>query len=201
VFTGFRPSFKKKIRMNNKVAEAKIRLKNIIEKYEKQKSIHFTEKIITINAEKENLWVTIFLICFLIILPILCIIYLIYFERCNILIGISAILLIPFWNLLKEVFIGETELEINFTEKYLLVKNINTVLGRFYKIHKIKFSDIYKSELKVNSFNGEYTTIEWIRLFLIDKKGKKIVLANFDNELPDTLIANEVNIIIGLIKN
>ena len=187
--------------MINKVVESKVRLKNIVKKYKKQKSIDFTEKIITVNAKKENLWETILLICFFIILPILCTIYFIYCEKYNIFIGIPALLLIPFWNLIKEIFTGEPKLKINFTEKYLEMKNTNLVLAKFNKINKIKFSDISTSELKVKSYNGENTNSEWIELFITDKKGKKILLANFNNKLPESLIAKELNIIITLVKN
>ena len=187
--------------MTNEIAESKVRLKNIIKKYKKQKSIDLTEKIITVNAKNENLWETVLLICFFIILPILCTIYFIFNEMYNIYIGIPALLMIPFWNLIKNIFTGEPELEINFKEKYLVVKNANLVLKKFNKTKKIKFNEVSTSELNVKSYDGEYTDSEWIELFITDKKGEKILLANFNNKLPESLIAKELNIIITLIKN
>ena len=186
--------------MNSKITEAKIRLKNLIEKYEKQKSINLSEDIITINAKRESFWITLILVCFLIILPISTIFYFIYSNENNLLIGFCVLTAISLWNLLNRIFVGETNVEINFIEKYLIVKNRNLVLAKIYKTRKILFSDIYKSELKIKSNYSEYGTEEWIRLSLTNKMGIKYVITNFDNKFPETLMAKEICRIIELVK-
>lgn len=187
--------------MNYRITEAKNRLKIIIKKHERQKSVQLTENILSVIAKKESFWLTIFLLCFLFIFPVLCILYFIYSEESVRFIGFFVLLSIGLSNILYRIFLAETSVEINFAEKCLTVQNTNCVLGKYYKTHKIPFSDIYKSELKVKSYYSDVGTVEWLAIYLTTKKGKKHLITNFDNKFPETLIAKEVNIIIELIKN
>jgi len=184
--------------MNYKIEQTILRLEKNVEQNNKHDLIKFENGFLRINENRsEANWVILSYILFLILTPITILIYLLISNDYYWLIGLFIFIPTTFILEFKKMIIGSTTLEINFNEEYFGIKNNTILFKSILKPKKINFKEVVKSELIKKSVYHEYSkTSRWQQLSVIDKKGKKHILTDFDS---DNTIVNDVKKIIEII--
>lgn len=184
--------------MDYKIEQVFLRIKNNAEENKKQDLIEFENGILRINKNRsEANWFILFYLIFLILTPIGILIYSIIATKDLWFIGIFIMVVLSFVLSLKKIIIGATTLEINFSEKYFQTENNTLLFKQILKSKKINFTDVVRSELNEKTIHHKYSkTSRWLQLSVIDKKGIKHILTDFDS---DNIIASDVQKIIYII--
>ena len=183
--------------MDNKIKNSVLNLKRNIEKNEMNNLIQFENSIIKINRNRSEKWTIFFYIIFLIFLPLGLLINEILTESDNLTIALIIICILTFIYYLRMQIIGDNTLEINLIEKYFETKNNYYFLNKIFKIRKIKFCEVSKSELiEKTIYHRHGAKSKWLRLTISNVKGKKYILTDFKIEYPENIIAKDVKKII-----
>ena len=184
--------------MDYKIEQAFLRLKNNAKQNKKQDLVKFENEILKINEYRsEANWFILFYLIFFILTPIGILIYSIVDTTDFWFTVIFIFVVLSFVLFLKKIIIGATTLEINFEEKHFQTENNTFFFKQILKPKKINFTEIVRSELTEKTVHHKYSeTSRWQQLSVIDKKGKKHILTDFDS---DYTIANDVKKIIDFI--
>ena len=183
--------------MDYKIENAVLNLKRNVEKNQMNNLIQFENGIIKINRNRSEKWTIFFYIIFLILLPLGLLINEILTESDNLTIGLIVLCISIFIYYLRMQLIGDSTLEVNLIEKYYETKNNYYCFTKIFKIRKIRFCEVSRSELiEKTVYHRHGAKSKWLRLTISDLKGKIYILTDFKIEYPERSIAKDVKKII-----
>lgn len=183
--------------MNSKIEYAVLRLTKNVERHKKLDLVQFENEILRINDNRSELWATLFYTVFIIIVPIGFLIYEILFDNDYWTIGLLILCISIFIYQLKKIIVGGNTLKINIKEKYFEVENNHILFKSILKSKKINFNDVAKSELTEKAIKHKYSTSsKWLRLSIHSKDGKKYIVTDFQNDYPESSIAQDVKQVV-----
>lgn len=178
--------------MNDKIEHAIFKLTRNVEKHKKHDLIQFENNILRINDNRSELWGTLLYVIFIIIVPIGFLTYEILYKNDYLTIGLLILCISIFIFQLKKIILGGNTLKINIKEKYFVIENNHILFKNILKSRKIDFEEVAKSELIEKTIKHKFNTSKWLRLSIKDKKGKKYILTDFENNYPENSIAQDV---------
>lgn len=182
--------------MDSKIEYAISRLNKNVERHKKLELIQFEDGILRINDNRSELWATLLYLIFIIIIPIGFVIYEIVIGNDYWTIGLLILCISLFIYQLKKIMIGGTSLKINIKENYFEVENNHILFKSVLKSKKINFKDVAKSELTEKSIKHKFRTSKWLRLSIHNKDGEKYILTDFQNDYPESSIAQDVKQVV-----
>ncbi|MCA0349792.1 MAG: hypothetical protein LCH35_11095 [Bacteroidetes bacterium] len=178
--------------MNDKIEHAIFKLTRNVERHKKHDLIQFKNNILKINDNRSELWGTLLYVIFIIIVPIGFLTYEILYKNDYLTIGLLILCISIFIFQLKKIILGGNTLKINIKEKYFVIENNHILFKNILKSRKIDFEEVAKSELIEKTIKHKFNTSKWLRLSIKDKKGKKYILTDFENNYPENSIAQDV---------
>ncbi|MEZ4876855.1 MAG: hypothetical protein R2805_04810 [Flavobacterium sp.] len=178
--------------MNDKIEHAIFKLTRNVERHKKHDLIQFENNILKINDNRSELWGTLLYVIFIIIVPIGFLTYEILYKNDYLTIGLLILCISIFIFQLKKIILGGNTLKINIKEKYFVIENNHILFKNILKSRKIDFEEVAKSELIEKTIKHKFNTSKWLRLSIKDKKGKKYILTDFENNYPENSIAQDV---------
>jgi len=178
--------------MNDKIEHAIFKLTRNVERHKKHDLIQFENNILRINDNRSELWGTLLYVIFIIIVPIGFLTYEILYKNDYLTIGLLILCISIFIFQLKKIILGGNTLKINIKEKYFVIENNHILFKNILKSRKIDFEEVAKSELIEKTIKHKFNTSKWLRLSIKDKKGKKYILTDFENNYPENSIAQDV---------
>jgi len=178
--------------MNDKIEHAIFKLTRNVERHKKHDLIQFENNILRINDNRSELWGTLLYVIFIIIVPIGFLTYEILYKNDYLTIGLLILCISIFIFQLKKIILGGNTLKINIKEKYFVIENNHILFKNILKSRKIDFEEVAKSELIEKTIKHKFNTSKWLRLSIKDKKGRKYILTDFENNYPENSIAQDV---------
>jgi len=174
-------------------------LTELVARHNKQEQIKISKDTIIIANNSSQFWGTIFYLTLIVLLPAGLLVYYLISDKTNSTIVWLLLLELIFVYQLYKMLLGDTVLIINIQEKYFQADNINGVFKRFFTSKKISFSEITKVELNEKSVSSKGGAIRWLQLSVFDKELHKIALTDFNNNYPESFIAEKVKFLIDVI--
>ncbi len=186
----------------NQMQTAILRFIKNIDNNRSHKKFRLDDKGLFIKSKETGILATLFYLLFLIMLPIIILIYNLLFEKDNIVTLLIIILITLFVYQFKKIIVGENNLEINFDKQCIRLQTSNVLFRKIIKNKEIKFIDIKKSELKQESIFHEYNSNKWLRLCVINNLEERYSIMDFSINNNEDFIAKDVkNIIDSIIKD
>ncbi|NRS88874.1 hypothetical protein HNQ02_001792 [Flavobacterium sp. 7E] len=187
--------------MNIQVEKTVNRILRNVNKNKTEKFIHFENEILIINYGENEIWGTLFYFIFLILCPIILVIYQILKDKDLLVTGLLILSILILSRTLYKIIKGGTRFTIDFNAELITAENKHKLFKLILKNKNLKFIEVFKIELKNKSIAHKHgRSSKWQQLVVENEIGNIVLFTDFESKYPNDHLAYDVKNIIETIR-